>query len=111
MNWDKIKSQLKETYKNEPQKAAIANIAVESAQAAMQQLAALGHRVELRLMEAVEHIEFPKMLYKLGADGKVQQLTVAGAIEQLKAEQDGWGENLDGQVQQPVEPVKPVDAK
>lgn len=58
-----IKSTILETHSDNPQRRQMAQMALDAIDAAVVELAKLGHRVELVLADSPAPQEFPKMLY------------------------------------------------
>lgn len=98
---DELKERVLSRFSSNPMRQALAETALNGLFAGLDQLAQLGHPLQLVGLEAAV-VEYPKMLYR-----GVEQLTVFSAEEEEQAEAEGWKSQL--AAKPPV--VKPTEAK
>lgn len=92
---NKLSAQLAETHIEHPQRAQLAQLALDEVKSGIAKLASLGHRFELAIAgtSPVEIEEFPKALYNSSGES----LIVAGPDEEDAALGTGlWWEGQDG---------------
>lgn len=90
MDWEALHEKLAEHHFASPQNAKLAELALDGAEAAIGQLARLGHTFHLAETSALAEVravdEYPKMLYHSGFGQRVVE-GVEGELELVKA---GW---------------------
>jgi hypothetical protein len=82
---DEIHAALQEHHADHPQRASVAAAALDEVRGALARLAALGHRFMLVVAPPPVPVEYPTMLYRVGAE-----LVVTNQSELETALKDGW---------------------
>lgn len=85
-----IRQDLADRHWEHPQRAQLADLAMQEIEAGIAKLSALGHRFHLIEGQGAAPVEFPKMLYRDDAEGKLQSQTVVNRAEQDRMLGEGW---------------------
>lgn len=89
MEFEELRSKIRDAHVEVPQRAMLAQMALDQLQAGLTALAGLGHRLHVEELDEEPVIVFPKMLYK---DGELERI-VTSTEEFHAALDDGWREH------------------
>lgn len=88
-----IRAKLAEWHAEHPQRALLAQHAMNDVEAGLERLAALGHRFHLVEGPAEAPVEFPKMMYR-DEYGVTHEMVAHSADEEKAMADDGWRNTL-----------------
>lgn len=89
MDFEELRSKIRDAHVEVPQRAMLAQMALDSVEGGLRALAGLGHRLHVEPLDSAPIIVFPKMLYK---DGEPER-TVSSTEDFHAALGDGWREH------------------